>query len=115
MRPVFKICGEDEWQAAKEAGIYHGSAHDQRDGFIHFSTAAQLPGTLAKHYAGRDALLLIAFDAETLGPGLKWEPARGGDLFPHLYAPLDTAKALWIKPLPLGGDGIHILPVEARP
>jgi uncharacterized protein (DUF952 family) len=109
---IFKICSEDEWNAAKASGAYEGSEHDRRDGFIHFSTEGQLAGTLAKHYAGRGNLLLIAFEADALGDGLKWEPARGGDLFPHLYAPLPTAAALWAKPLPLGGDGRHILPAE---
>jgi uncharacterized protein (DUF952 family) len=109
---IFKICSGDEWRAAVSSSAYNGSEHDQRDGFIHFSTAAQLPGTLAKHYAGRDHLLLIAFDADALGNALKWEPARDGDLFPHLYAPLATTAALWAKPLPVDADGRHILPPE---
>jgi uncharacterized protein (DUF952 family) len=112
---IFKICDAPEWDAALASGSYAGSEHDRRDGFIHFSTAAQLPGTLAKHYAGREGLVLIAFDAEALGPQLKWEPARDGDLFPHLYAVLPTAAALWTRPLPLGADGAHLIPAEAAP
>ncbi len=115
MTLIFKICDADEWETAKAAGIYHGSAHDQQDGFIHFSTAPQLSGTLAKHYTGRDNLLLIAVEADALGEALKWEPARNGDLFPHLYAALPTALALWAKPLALGGDGLHVLPDGIRP
>jgi uncharacterized protein (DUF952 family) len=110
MRPIYKICDRNEWQGAVMAGVYGGSEHDRRDGFIHFSTARQLPGTLAKHYAGRSGLLLIAIDTEKLGDTLKWEPARDGDLFPHLYASLPVSAALWSKPIGLGDDGVHILP-----
>ena len=110
MTLIFKICDADEWEATKAADLYHGSAHDQRDGFIHFSTASQLPGTLAKHYAGRDNLLLIAFETDALGEALKWEAARDGDLFPHLYAALPASLALWAKPLVLGADCVHVLP-----
>lgn len=114
MTLIFKICQQDEWSAAERDGHYAGSAHDRRDGFIHFSTAAQLAGTLARHYAGRDGLVLIAFDAGALGPQLKWEAARDGDLFPHLYAVLPASAALWTRPLPLGADGAHAIPDEAR-
>ena len=112
---IFKICDHAEWAAAEQAGVYHGSDHDLADGFIHFSTASQLPGTLAKHYTGRDGLVLIAFDAAAFGDELKWEPARGGELFPHLYAPLKTGLALWTTPLPLDEQGVHILPPEISP
>jgi uncharacterized protein (DUF952 family) len=112
---IFKICERTEWAAADAAGVYHGSEHDRADGFIHFSTASQLPGTLAKHYGGRDNLLLIAFDAAAFGEALKWEPARGGDLFPHLYAPLKTDLALWTAPLARNEHGVHILPPEVSP
>jgi uncharacterized protein (DUF952 family) len=114
MTLIFKICDAEEWAAAVAAGSYAGSADDRRDGFIHFSTAAQLPDTLAKHYAGRDNLVLIAFDAATLGAKLKWEPSRGGALFPHLYAELSAAAALWTNPLPLDDEGVHLLPTEAH-
>jgi uncharacterized protein (DUF952 family) len=111
----FKICERTEWMAAEMAGVYHGSDHDRADGFIHFSTASQLAATLAKHYAGRGNLLLFAFDAAAFGDRLKWEPARGGDLFPHLYAPLKTSLALWTAPLTLNEQGVHILPPEISP
>jgi len=112
---IFKICSEEDWNAAVASGVYSGSEHDRRDGFIHFSTATQLPGTLEKYYAGRDDLVLIAFLADSLGSALQWEPARDGALFPHLYALLPAASALWAKPLRLGESGRHILPAEARP
>ena len=114
MTLIFKICDSGEWAAARSEGVYNGSAHDRRDGFIHFSTAAQLPGTLAKHYEHRDGLLLIAFETNDLGEALKWEPARDGDLFPHLHARLRTSAALWVQRLPLDEDGLHILPPEVQ-
>lgn len=109
---IFKICRTDQWEAAEASGSYPGSEHDLRDGFIHFSTAAQLGGTLAKHYAGRAGLLLIAVDADMLGGALRWEPARDGDLFPHLYGALPVEMALWAEPLAISDDGRHILPPE---
>lgn len=114
-RLIFKICGRAEWTAAEAAGVYEGSEHDRADGFIHFSTAPQLAGTLAKHYMDQDDLLLIAFEAAAFGDALKWEPARNGDLFPHLFAPLPTSEALWTKPLQLGADGVHSLPDGVLP
>jgi uncharacterized protein (DUF952 family) len=114
MTLIFKVCGAAEWAAAERAGQYAGSADDARDGFIHFSTAAQLPGTLARHFAGRDDLLLIAVESGTLGAALKWEPSRGGDLFPHLYAALPVAAALWTKPLPRDATGKHIIPAGSE-
>lgn len=114
MTVIFKVASQEEWAAAKAEGAYRGSAHDLRDGFIHFSTEDQLAGTLAKHYAGRDGLLLIAVDPASLGEALKWEPARNGDLFPHLYAPLPVAAALRVRALPLGADGVHIISAGAE-
>lgn len=113
MTVIFKVASQEEWSAADD-GLYRGSAHDRRDGFIHFSTAEQLAGTLAKHYAGQNGLLLIAIDPAALGVALKWEEARNGDLFPHLYASLPVTAALWTRLLPLGEDGIHIIPAEAK-
>jgi len=107
---IYKVARADEWQAAREAGVYQGSADDGRDGYIHFSTPAQLPATLARHYAGREGLLLIAVEVRALGENLAWEPSRGGDLFPHLYAPLPVDAALWYTPLALKADGTHELP-----
>ncbi len=107
---VFKICSRDEWQNAVAAGRYAGSADDARDGFIHLSTREQLKGTAAKHFAGQTGLICIAFAAADLGVELKWEPSRGGALFPHLYRPLDPSEALQIFNLPLDGDGVPQIP-----
>ncbi len=109
---VYKILTAAEWQSAVAAGRYEGSADDARDGFIHLSTAQQLQGTAAKHFADKPGLVLVAFDAAALGPRLKWEPSRGGALFPHLYAPLPTAAATSVAPLPLGQDGVPTLPTD---
>lgn len=113
MTLIFKVCATGEWAVAEASDAYPGSEHDRRDGFIHFSTISQLAGTLAKHFAGRDDLLLVAVDADALGIALRWEPARDGDLFPHLYGELPIVAALWKQPLRVGSTGHHILPAEA--
>lgn len=97
---IYKICSQSEWKLAREAGVYRGSHDDERDGFIHFSLASQLRPTADKHFAGRSDLWLLAVDAEALGPALRYEPSRGGQLFPHLYAALPVAAVLWHAPLP---------------
>jgi uncharacterized protein (DUF952 family) len=104
------MCRREEWAAAKASGRYHGSSQDVADGFIHFSTVAQVRGSAAKHRAGQDGLVLLKVDAEALGDALKWEPARGGELFPHLYGPLPASAVARVDDLPLGLDGKHIFP-----
>jgi uncharacterized protein (DUF952 family) len=108
--PIYKICERRAWETACSERRYTGSADDLRDGFIHFSTRPQLAGTLAKHFAGRGDLVLVAVDPERLGDALKWEPARGGALFPHLYGALDTGAVLAVQPLPLAAGGMHRVP-----
>lgn len=107
---IFKIVERDAWAAACRDGSYRGSPDDVRDGYIHFSAAPELAATAAKYFRGVANLLLVAYDERVLGDALKWEPARGGALFPHLYGDLPTALALWAKPLPLGADGVPIIP-----
>ncbi len=102
---IYKITGKQEWSNALRSGSFRGSPDDLRDGFIHFSTRDQLAGTARKHFFGRDDLLLIALDPASLGPALKWEPSRGGALFPHLYADFATASAVWVRELKLRADG----------
>ena len=104
--PIFHMCRRDEWEQALIAGAYPGSSQDRADGFIHFSTARQLPESAAKHRRGQPDLLLLTVDPAALGDALKWEPSRGGALFPHLYGPLPTTAALRVDPLPLGADGV---------
>lgn len=112
---VYKICPASLWREAERAGVFHGAPVDARDGYIHFSTADQLAETAAKHFAGQGELVLLAVDAEALGPTLKWEVSRGGDLFPHLYGTLPLSEVKWTKPLPLGPDGPHIFPNMTQP
>jgi uncharacterized protein (DUF952 family) len=113
MTSIFKVCAAVEWREAETKGFYEGSADDRRDGFIHFSTLTQLAGTLAKHFPGRDDLVLVAVQAEALGDALKWEPSRGGALFPHLYAALPMKAVLWVRPLLRDEHGGYLLPPEA--
>ncbi|MEM9050181.1 MAG: DUF952 domain-containing protein [Pseudomonadota bacterium] len=107
---MYKIFRAGEWTAFAAAGLTDGAPVDLADGFIHFSTAAQAPETAARHFAGEAGLVLAAVDAATLGAALRWEPSRGGALFPHLYARLPIAAVLWHAPLPLGTDGQHVFP-----
>jgi len=107
MRLIFKIVGVEEWRAAEAAEVFVGSPVDKADGYIHFSTAEQAPQTAAKWFAGRGDLVLAAVDANALGSALRWEPARGGALFPHLYGALALDAVVWARPLPLGEDGRH--------
>jgi uncharacterized protein (DUF952 family) len=86
---IYKICAASGWREAERQGVYRGSADDARDGFIHFSTAAQLGETARKHFSGQTELLLIAVDADALGAALRWERSRNDELFPHLYGELD--------------------------
>jgi uncharacterized protein (DUF952 family) len=95
---IFKIVHAAEWRAAEAAGSYPGSAKDAEDGFLHFSSEEQLDGTVAKYYAGQRDLVLVAVDPETLGTALKYEPSRGGELFPHLYGNLPLDAVLWTRP-----------------
>jgi uncharacterized protein (DUF952 family) len=105
---VYKIVATEEWAKAQAAGAFTGAAVDRADGFIHFSTAEQAPETAAKWFAGQGDLSLAAVDAEALGDDLRWEPSRGGALFPHLYAELPMSAVVWSRPLPLGSDGRHV-------
>jgi uncharacterized protein (DUF952 family) len=110
MPTIYKICRASEWNAAITAGQYLGSEIDRRDGFIHFSTAEQVAETARRHFAGQTDLVLVAVDETGLGPRLRYEPSRGGQLFPHLYGPLNVAGVRWVKPLPLAADGGHRFP-----
>ncbi|HEY2011483.1 MAG TPA: DUF952 domain-containing protein [Rhizomicrobium sp.] len=109
---IFKIVPRPEWEAS--SGDYHGSAHDQADGFLHFSTAAQLPETLRRYYAAKDDLILVAVDATALGAALKWEySASRGEDFPHLYAALSCDAMKWARPIAKDSAGNFVLPTLA--
>ena len=107
---IFHMCRAEEWETALATGAYPGSSQDAADGFIHFSTAAKIVESAAKHRAGQSGLLLLTVDAGMLGDALKWEPSRGGQLFPHLYGALPVTAAIRVDPLPLGDDGRHVFP-----
>jgi uncharacterized protein (DUF952 family) len=106
---VFKIVPRGEWEAA--TGDYEGSAHDKTDGFLHFSTAAQLPETLRLYYADAGDLMLVAATAEALGAALRWEhSATRNEDFPHLYGPLTCDAMKWARPIKRDADGAFVLP-----
>ena len=106
MARVYKILAADAWAAAATAGRFEGAGIDLADGYIHLSTAAQAPETARLHFAGQANLVLLRIDADRLGAALKWEPSRGGQLFPHLYGALDCALVEAVTPVPLGPDGV---------
>lgn len=108
---IYKIFRADEWAELQADGETMGAPVDLADGFVHFSTAGQAAETAARHFAGTDGLILLAVNAEELGAALKWEPSRGGALFPHLYRELRLNDVLWAKPLPLVG-GHHQFPAD---
>jgi uncharacterized protein (DUF952 family) len=110
MPSIYKIVPADLWRKAEASGVFHGSPVDLSDGFIHFSSAAQVEETAAKHFAGQQNLLLVRVDADALGPALKWEPSRGGALFPHFYGALALESVHSTEALPLGEDGLHRFP-----
>ena len=108
---IYKICPETLWRAAEREGVFRGAPVDLTDGFIHFSTAAQLAETARKHFAGQDGLVLVAVNSDSLGPALAWEASRGrSERFPHLYGELPMTAVERVIPLPLGGGGLHVLP-----
>ncbi len=109
---IYKVLPARDWDFACQNGHFAGSRDDLRDGFIHLSAAHQLAGTLAKYFRDQEDLLLVAFRSDDLGPGLKWEVSRGGELFPHLFGPLPTASALWQRALDLGPDGVPAVKAE---
>jgi uncharacterized protein (DUF952 family) len=110
LHTIFKLCRASEWAEAERSGTFLGSPVDLRDGYIHFSTAEQVVETATRHFAGVDGLMLLAVDADTLGSVLRWDPSRGGALFPHLYGQLPVARVLWVQALPLDPAGQHVFP-----
>jgi uncharacterized protein (DUF952 family) len=107
---IYKICPEALWREAEAAGRFDGAPVDLADGFIHFSTGAQLRDTARRHFAGQADLLLVAVDAAALAGELRYEPSRGGALFPHLYGKLPLSAVRHVEKLRLGPDGAHVFP-----
>jgi uncharacterized protein (DUF952 family) len=108
---IYKILRADEWEALLDLGETDGAPIDVTDGYIHFSTAEQVRETAAKHFAGEEDLMILCLESATLGPALKWEPSRGGALFPHLYGKLRLDDVLWEENLRLE-DGVHVFPED---
>jgi len=108
---IFKIVGRQDWEAVEDA--YTGSAHDQADGFLHFSTASQLPVTLQLYYAGQSDLMLIAVDGDAVAADLKFEyaPSRGED-FPHLFTALPLSAVKWVRPIGRDAGGFVLPPLD---
>lgn len=102
---IYKVLRAGEWAALEAEGVTLGAPVDRADGFVHFSTAGQLAGTLARHFAGERNAVLVAVEADACGAALRWEPSRGSALFPHLYRPLARSDLLWARPLADGPDG----------
>lgn len=100
MATIYKLLRASEWAAFQASGWFAGSPDDLRDGYIHMSTAEQVPGTRAKYFADQPDAVLLAIDSGALGEALRWEPSRGGALFPHLYRPLALAEVSVVPPSP---------------
>jgi uncharacterized protein (DUF952 family) len=106
---IYKILPRADWTAAHEAGRFEGSPLDRQDGYIHFSTAAQAQETARRHFAGQADLVVLEVEAADLGESLRWEPSRGGNLFPHLYGALAANLVRYVTPAPLDGEGVPML------
>lgn len=112
---IYKICDRTLWQAAQQKGQFEGAPIDLEDGYIHFSTQSQVIETARKHFKGSDDLLLLSVSVAALQAcphELKWEPSRGGDLFPHLYGPMPLDAVTESQPLPKQEDGYHRFPPQ---
>lgn len=109
---AYKIATRQSWDDAARDGIFVGSEHDRRDGFIHLSTATQVRETAARHFRSQSDLILAAVDLRALSATVQWEQSRNGQLFPHIYGPLPMAAVLWTQPLPRGPSGEHVFPQE---
>lgn len=107
---AYKVMTTAEFAAMRAAGRFDGSAADRADGFIHLSTAAQLAGTLDRHFAGKNDLVVLAVDLARLADAVRWEPSRGGQLFPHVYGALPMDAVTAAAPLERAADGAVRLP-----
>lgn len=105
---IYKVTSRSEWKAAQDVGVFAGAPIDFEDGYIHFSTEAQVRETVEKHFQGQTELLLLCVEISRLGHEIKWEESRGGQLFPHLYAPLEIGAVVEVIDLPLGDDGSFV-------
>lgn len=107
---VYKLVPRAAWHEAERLGRFTGSPVDAADGFIHLSTGAQVADTAARHFGGVADLLLVAVSTSDVASTLRWEPSRGGALFPHVYGDLPLSAVRAVTPVPLGADGRHLFP-----
>jgi uncharacterized protein (DUF952 family) len=103
---IYKILPRQDWDQALRVRRFDGSPKDRQDGFIHFSTAAQAPETARLHFRGADDLVVLEVESQDLGPTLIWEASRNDELFPHLYAHLDTYLVRGVTEAPLDAEGV---------
>jgi uncharacterized protein (DUF952 family) len=109
-RVIYKIVPRDLWLAAEAAGRFTGAPVDLQDGYIHFSTSSQVAETAIRYFSGLHNLVLVAILVEHLSDNLRYEIARGGELFPHLYSDFTMDAVLWVRPITTRTDGIPVLP-----
>lgn len=109
-RLLYKVMPKDIWNTVGQSGVFRGSGIDHEDGYIHLSAGDQVVETVSKHFAGQEDLVLVAVDEDDLGESLKWEPSRGGALFPHVYGTIDAEAFRSHWELPVGEDGDHLFP-----
>lgn len=107
---AFKILTREQWERFRADGVFSGAPVDLADGYIHLSARDQVTETVAKHFAGQDDLILAMVDLVALGETVKWEPSRGGALFPHIYGPLPQAAVTTTAKIRLAPDGKHVFP-----
>lgn len=107
---IYKVLTQSEWNDFQKDGLFEGSQVDLTDGFIHFSTIQQLVETVSKHFAGQDDLAVLAFDSDSWQDDLKWEPSRGGQLFPHLYSTIRKTDVIRAGEITLSAEGKHQFP-----
>jgi uncharacterized protein (DUF952 family) len=111
---IYKVVDANLWTSVSSDVPFRGAPVDMKDGFVHLSTGAQVRDTVKLHFRGVSDLLLVAIDSARLGDALRWEPSRGGDLFPHLYGPLHLSAVVDVRPLTLGADGVPLIPEDVR-
>ncbi len=109
-RIAYKIMSAEELQQMQRDGVFHGSPVDRTDGYIHLSCGSQVAATLDRHFGGVEGLMLVAVDLSRLGDSLRWEPARGGELFPHIYGRLPMEAVVTVGAVERTADGAVRLP-----
>jgi len=114
VQAVLKILRSDEWARFQKDGRFDGAPIDRSDGYIHLSSPGQVADTALKHFTQETDLTLVAFDVGGLGDALRWEVSRGGERFPHFYGLLEMSHLSWAEPMPLGPDGVHLLPERSK-